>query len=190
MGRLSEVSVQEFESKLGDHVKLAQVMQAALGVTPLIYAILGTYFVAFGRLPGNADSIGGSGFPGIFFAVLTALIIFVLSLAPVIPDKILFSDRALELVANSTPAIADPCTACHLLLRQRQIVRCAIIETAAIFGLIGVLLAGMFTLLPSRPVYWLFLAPCFIVSGWLFMTLPNAETWTADFKRLIRKENS
>jgi hypothetical protein len=68
-----------------------------------------------------------------------------------------------------------------------MIIRLAMYEALALFGLVICLLAVLEDIVQTYPVYWLNLLSSLVVVGYMIMTMPNAQCITMVFKEKIKR---
>lgn len=103
-----------------------------------------------------------------------------------------FSPERLEqaLTQDSPTGAQEPPQRCIGLIRTAMIIRLALYEGIALFGLVACLLAVVENVVQVYPVYWLNLLSALFVLGYVVMTLPTKSRITRVFVDKIKKGNA
>lgn len=168
MDSISQLTEFEFETVLSDKIVLPfQVIQAALmtGATMFALGIIVTYFGAPSSEFPDRELVNALSIVHVFFSI-TAF-----GLSRTISDRF-FSDRNL---ANTIRLSGSPYMDAVSLLRASMIVRMAILEGSAFFGLVVTLIAVVNGVAGQEPMYMLNMASYVVFMTVGVLTFPSKD---------------
>ncbi|MBX7153210.1 ATP synthase F0 subunit C [bacterium] len=181
MTTLSEVTLQEFQSKLTDaHIKTLQIIQAALGVG--VTAFLGVVVFLYTAQPEYDQRMADQNLDLIkILTLIHALMAATLYYGSTFIYNMQFTESKLREAVSKTfndekgQPITDPVFKCMVVIRTAMILRLAMLESSALFGLVICLLAVTNGVMHHYPEYWLNLITAALFLSLVVMLFPNRE---------------
>jgi hypothetical protein len=187
------VSVHEFEAALTPaELRIFQIIQGALGAGIAVF--LGVTIILYVL---GSDALAGEATQGIQLVRMLSLVHLAMAVVLFVAAKVVYDllFRSERLAAASSPELRnahgevthDPAQHCVALLRTSTIIRLALYEAIALFGLIVCLLAVVDGVVQAYPVYWLNALSSVAFSGYVVLTFPTAERLKALFLSRIKQ---
>ncbi|NUM81407.1 hypothetical protein HUU42_11435 [bacterium] len=196
MTTLSEVTLQEFQSKLTDgHVKTMQIIQAALGIGVMAFLCIVIFLYSAQSdydqrmADQNLDLIK-------ILTLIHVLMAATLYYGSTFIYNLQFTENKLrEAVAKTFKdekglPITDPVSKCIVIIRTAMILRLAMLEASAIFGIVICLLAVTNGVMHHYPEYWLNLITAALFLSLVVMLFPNRERIEGIFVNKVAQGNT
>jgi len=167
------------------HVKVLQIIFVALAVGILSFSLIvvAGVFVAKDTPPTEED-IG-------LMRILTGFVLVIMLSAAVLAGRIrsmLLSRSKLDPILalqHEDDATGQMVEGIHAHLRTSEIVRMAILEASAVFGLVTCVLGLVFGVLPDAALFWVNLVPAIFFLLVVGMTFPSADRLTQLFEEFV-----
>ncbi len=194
MTSLSEVTVQEFQAALTpEAVRMFQIVQGAvgMGVAVFLLIVIGMYVngsAAAEAAPADNPEGLMQAMTLVHFALLAVLLVLSAMLF-----NAQFSDARLRSGVNLTlndakgRPLTDNGSRCLALMRTAMILRLAMLEGPALFGLVICLLGAMNGFLHTHPLYWVNAASALYFIGYVVQTFPNRQRMEEIFQTRVLK---
>jgi hypothetical protein len=194
MTSLSEVTVQEFQAALTpEAVRMFQIVHGAvgMGVGVFLLIVIGMYV---NGLPAAeaAPADNPEGLMQVMTVVHFALLAVLLVLSAMLFNA-QFSDARLRSGVNLTlndakgRPLTDNGSRCLALMRTAMILRLAMLEGPALFGLVVCLLGAINGFLHTHPLYWVNAASALYFIGYVVQTFPNRQRMEEIFQTRVLK---
>ncbi len=181
-----EVSVEAFRAALKpEDIRGLQIFYTAIGSGLFIFAMI-IFFVynTNSATPSEADSSDVELVQMLSIAhVLMALTMYVV--APLREKTVL--NKSLSATTMAGQQSLSPGERCFASIRNALIIRLAMYEGAALFGLVVCFLAVSNCVIFVEPVYWLNAASNLVVIAYISLSFPNQERLMRIFEEKIRK---
>jgi F0F1-type ATP synthase membrane subunit c/vacuolar-type H+-ATPase subunit K len=177
-----EVSVEAFRAALKpEDIRGLQIFYAAIGSGLFIFAMI--IFFVYNTNSATSSEVDSSDVELVqmlsIVHVLLALVMYVV--APL-------REKAVLKKMLSTPAqISSPAEHCFNSIRNALVIRLAMYEGAALFGLVVCFLAVNNYVIFAEPIYWFNAASSIVVIAYISIAIPNQERLTTIFEEKIRK---
>ncbi len=191
MDSLSDVTLEQFRPALTDTaVRTFQVIQGAIGAGIVFFFVI---LIVSQSAPVQADGDSVE-----LVKIMTAINAFIAAgvyFASNILFNTMFSEKRLQEAVTKTfynqqrQPITDPAEKCLAQIRTAVIVRLALWEAPALFGLVICMIGSMNGVIHEHPFYWINLIPSLIHVGLVVMTFPNRERLEEIFTAKISRQN-
>jgi hypothetical protein len=193
MRSFADVSVHDFEAALTPaELRMFQIIQGALGAGIATFLCIPVALYVF-----DAVVLADEAAQDLQLIRLLSLVHIALAAALLVTAKVVYDlqFRPERLAGEHRPAlrdtqgevIHDPATYCLALLRTAMIVRMAMYEGIAMFGLVVCLLAVIDGVVQAYPLYWLNALSSVALIGYIVLTFPTAERLKALFLSRIKQ---
>lgn len=185
---LADLELREFEAALTPmDVRGLQILHFAFAMGPVLFlgVVAGLHFS--GSLGANAAG-GGADILPILALALAAVCLGCYAVAA-IATAASFSDQRLAVEPREGEDIqARAAGECVSRIRGALLLRAALVEGPALFGIVIILLASIFGELERQPLYWLAALPAAILLLYIAANFPTADRLKRFFVRRIKKE--
>jgi hypothetical protein len=176
------VSSADFQAILTpEQIRVSQIVQAALALGVVFFGVVVVYLYT-AIAPGPADeaptalqtvqilSFGHAGLAIVLYVTVPML------------ENIVFSAKRFETIRARSNA-PSPADACLELIRTASIIRLALYEAVAFFGLVVCILAATTQVLHTYPIYWLNMSTAVFLVVYSLTTFPNRDRLLTVFHR-------
>ena len=171
---MSDVSLDDFRAALTPgEIRILQLICAALALSTVMMLFV---FIIVIQVNEGPDPVAADlSFIQIMTLVALLLTVSLLPLSGVVANRILRG--------GGPPATAHEAVG---RIRTALILRAALLEGAALFGLVVFLLAGLRGVLQQEPIYWANLFPWILFVGFVALTFPTRDRLETLFRTRIQ----
>lgn len=195
MSKLKDISIEDFEAALDarQQVRAQQLTHIAISIGPVLFAGVVGYLHATTQPmplpPGTIELLRVLSFTHIAVALgcwMAAFVIPALMLKPARLEAAM--ERPLVAPFGLGPAITDPREILLLAMSKAHLLRLALLEGPALFGLVICLLGAIRGGLHEHPVYWFNTGSTFVLVVVAALTFPTRDKLVEAFRR--KKEDA
>ncbi len=185
-----DVSLEDFDANLRqEQLRGLQIIQLAmiLGLSAFVLVIVVIHWI--GTFQENSPGAATSSMVWILTLVHLFFFATAVFLAPILErsqytrekfDRLRYAYRS---AARGSQAVAEVCLA---LLRSARILRLAVLESAALFGLVVCFVAISTGVMQQQPIYWINLISVLFALGYMIRSFPNRQMLRDLFRQKIR----
>lgn len=193
MRSFADVSVDAFAAALTPaELRVFQLLQGALGAGVAMFLCVSIILYVL-----DAGASAGEAASDLQLVRMLSLVHMVLAVALFVAAKVVYDlqFRPERLAEANRPELRDaqgeitpdPAQHCVALLRTAMILRLAMYEGIAMFGLVVCLLAVINGVMQASPVYWLNALSSVALIGYTVLTFPTAERLRSLFLSRIKQ---
>ena len=165
MERENGVSLDEFKKALTpENVRVMQMINLAMGMCTFAFLVV-VVVLHFQSLGGAED-----GDTEVSLLKMLSLADLVFALMCFTSSKLVYD---LVFKVNRHSKQASTAEGCFGIIRTAGIIRLALMEGAAFFGLVVCLLGAIFGQLKEFPIYWLNVLPCLAMIAFIVVSFPS-----------------
>lgn len=190
MTTLKDLNLEDFEAAIdsGQQLRMQQGIHVAIGLGPIVFAvIIGFVYSRTAAQPPDPDSIGLLR----FVSLVHIAVAFICWTASFIVPGVILSVRRLDAAIGQpmvaarglTRPITDPYEILLTLMLQAHIVRIALLEGPALFGLVVCLVGTVQGQIQTHPVYWFNTGSTVVLALLLAITYPTRDKLVETFRR-------
>lgn len=196
MRPFAEVSSKDFEAALTPaEVRVFQIIQGALGLGIALFLSVSVLLALLDTGAPPEEAVQGLPLVRLLSLVHIAVAVALFVTANLVSDLQFRSERLAETRRQELrhargEVLHNPAKQCLAILRTALIVRLAMYEGIAMFGLVVCVLAAVNGVLQAYPVYWLNALTSVAFIGYVVLTFPTAERLKVLFLAKIKQSGA